>query len=282
MKKGFTLIEILSVIVILAVISIIAYPKIIDVISISKVSAYNSAKGNIIESAKLKYLADVNSAKVIEYTVDDLISSGYLDKNTKNPITMKNYEDTKVLVTAHDNDVSFNYVDGKTLYDVVSGQDDSSGLYKYDDEYIFKGSNPRNYVSFDGQIYRILKTDEYHSIYLLKDEEITHIKKDGLNSYINSYYNDNYLEKVKNNLISFSLLSYSDYLNSFINDETYIINNSSIWVEYSDSFKYLSYLTNELTDLDNYGNVRFVLKLKNYLTVLSGDGSQLNPYVVNE
>ncbi len=282
MKKGFTLIEILSVIVILAVISIIAYPKIIDVISISKVSAYNSAKGNIIESAKLKYLADVNSAKVIEYTVDDLISSGYLDKNTKNPITMKNYEDTKVLVTAHDNDVSFNYVDGKTLYDVVSEQDDSSGLYKYDDEYVFKGSNPRNYVSFDGQIYRILKTDEYHSIYLLKDEEITHIKKDGLNSYINSYYNDNYLEKVKNNLISFSLLSYSDYLNSFINDETYIINNSSIWVEYSDSFKYLSYLTNELTDLDNYGNVRFVLKLKNYLTVLSGDGSQLNPYVVNE
>ena len=282
MKKGFTLIEILSVIVILAVISIIAYPKIIDVISISKVSAYNSAKGNIIESAKLKYLADVNSAKVIEYTVDDLISSGYLDKNTKNPITMKNYEDTKVLVTAHDNDVSFNYVDGKTLYDVVSGQDDSSGLYKYNDEYVFKGSNPRNYVSFDGQIYRILKTDEYHSIYLLKDEEITHIKKDGLNSYINSYYNDNYLEKVKNNLISFSLLSYSDYLNSFINDETYIINNSSIWVEYSDSFKYLSYLTNELTDLDNYGNVRFVLKLKNYLTVLSGDGSQLNPYVVNE
>ena len=39
MKKGFTLIELLAVIAILAVISVIAYPKVIDTIGASRLTA---------------------------------------------------------------------------------------------------------------------------------------------------------------------------------------------------------------------------------------------------
>ena len=64
MKKGFTLIELLAVIVLLGIISAIAYPKILDVIENSKISAFNSSKKLIIESAKTKYLSDVSKANV--------------------------------------------------------------------------------------------------------------------------------------------------------------------------------------------------------------------------
>ncbi len=282
MKKGFTLIEVLAVIVILSVISAIAYPKIIDTISISKITAYNTAKANLIESAKLKFLADVNNSKITEYTIDDLIKSGYVSKDTKNPLTMKDYENTKIIVTNREDDVTFNYVEGDTLYDVIIKQKESDGLYKIGDEYIYKGINSNNYISFSGEIYRILKADNFHNVYLLKDEENALVKKDNIYNYVTSYYNDNYTEIVKNNVITFDVLDYSDYINSVLNNETYIVNNSNIWVKKDNDYKYLSYIDNKIIDSENYGNLRFVLKLKNYLTVTSGDGSQLKPYIVNE
>ena len=276
MKKGFTLIEVLSVIVILSVICAIAYPKIIDVIESSRISAYNSAKGNIIESAKLKYLASVNGAKVTEYTVDDLISSGYLSKNTKNPITSKDYENTKVVITNDNGKVSYSYIDSKTLYDVISKKD---GIYKNNEDYIFKGSNAYNYISFNEEIYRILKIDELRNVYIIKDEDKTTINKNNIDEYITSYYNDNYAQEIKSKIISFEVLDYEDYINSYIKDDTFIINNNDIWVKYLDEYKSLSYIKNELNNKEN-ANIRLVLKLKNDITIIGGEGTQLNPYLI--
>ena len=276
MKKGFTLIEVLSVIVILSVICAIAYPKIIDVIESSRISAYNSAKGNIIESAKLKYLADINNAKITEYTVDDLIASGYLSKNTKNPITSKNYENTKVVITNDNGKVSYSYIDSKTLYDVISKKD---GIYKNNEDYIFKGSNAYNYISFNEEIYRILKIDELRNVYIIKDEDKTTINKNNIDEYITSYYNDNYAQEIKSKIISFEVLDYEDYINSYIKDDTFIINNNDIWVKYLDEYKSLSYIKNELNNKEN-ANIRLVLKLKNDITIIGGEGTQLNPYLI--
>ena len=280
-KHGFTLIELLSVIIILAIISVIAYPKVADVIALSKISAYNSAKGNIIESARLKYIADVNNPKIVEYTIDDLITSGYLSKDTKNPLTNKDYENTKVLVTNDNGDISFKYVEGNTLYDEISALNDKSGVYKQDNDYIFKGINNNNYVSFNKEIYRILKVDEMRNVYLLKDEINKIVNKNELDEYIMSYYNDNYSEKIKRNILMIDILGYDDYKNSFINDNSYITNNNNIWVRKGNDVRSLSYITEEMTN-DNKANIRMVLKLKSNISVIKGDGSQLNPYVLTE
>lgn len=276
MKKGFTLIEVLSVIVILSVICAIAYPKIIDVIESSRISAYNSAKGNIIESAKLKYLADINNAKITEYTVDDLIASGYLSKNTKNPITSKNYENTKVVITNDNGKVSYSYIDSDTLYDIISKKD---GIYKDNENYIFKGNNVYNYVSFNEEIYRILKIDELRNVYIIKDEDKVAINKNDITDYITSYYNDNYTQEIKSKISSFDILDYEDYINSYIKDDTFINNNNDIWVKYLDEYKSISYLQNELSNKEE-ANIRFVLKLKSDISVISGEGTQLNPYII--
>ena len=180
MKKGFTLIELLSVIVILAVIAAIAYPKVLDVIGASRVSAYNSAKGNIIESAKLKYLADVNASKVTEYSVSDLISDGYLKKGIKNPLTNKEYENTKVVIINDNGKISYEYVEGNTLYDSINNLDDKEGLYKENDYYIYKGINANNYISFNEEVYRILKMDSYRNMYIVKNTDDNVINFDSI------------------------------------------------------------------------------------------------------
>ena len=279
-KKGFTLIEILSVVVILSVISVIAYPKIIDVIGNARISAYNSAKGNILNSAKLKYMANINEANVTEYTVKELIDDGYLKKDTKNPITNKEYEDTKVIITKKDNDVSVDYISGVTLFDRIKKKSESDGLYKENGIYTYKGTNAKNYISFNGEIYRIIKIDSYQSTYIIKDELNVNISKSSVEEYVNSYYNDNYNEIIKNNIQSVDVLEYNDYKNSYLKGDTYIVNNNDIWVR-DNEYKSLSYITNDINQSTN-ANIRLVLKLKNTITTISGDGSQLNPYVVME
>ncbi|MBP3635113.1 MAG: prepilin-type N-terminal cleavage/methylation domain-containing protein [Bacilli bacterium] len=282
MKKGYTLIEILAVIAILAVIGAIAYPKIADLIDMSKINAYSAARKNIIESAKLKYLADVNSNVVTEYKVVDLIDEGYISKDTKNPLTNDEYSDqTKVVITKENGNIKYDYVDGNTIYDVVSKKNDSDGIYLDNNEYIYRGENAKNYTSFNGEIYRIIKIDSYRNTYLLKEQGNNEINKNDLKNYINSYYNDNYSEEYKTKISKFDILDYEMYLNSFIGNESFITNNSNIWVNYGLEYKILNNVTNTLEDNDK-ANVTFVLKLNNTITIINGNGSQLDPYIIGE
>ena len=252
-NRAYTLIELLSVVVILAIIGAIAVPKVLETIGISKLTAYNVAKNNIVSSAKIKYLADVNNSKTTQYTVDDLIEGGYLKKDIKNPITNKKYEDTKIIITNENGNI----------------------------KYIYKGNNVNNYLSYDGKVYRILKVDEYGKIYLLLDEMSDVISDTNVEGYINSYYNDNYLENSKNNIISIDMLKYSDYINSYIDDETYININNDIWLKDNKNYKVLSYLTNQLTDKKS-ARAKLVIKMKNSLAVKDGNGTQLNPYIIEK
>ena len=280
-NRAYTLIELLSVVVILAIISAIAVPRVLETIGISKITAYNVAKENIVSSAKIKYLADVNNSKITQYTVDDLIKDGYLKKDIKNPITNQKYENTKILITNGNGNIKYNYVEGSTLYDIISSLNDKDGVYKQNDTYIYKGNNVNNYLSYDGKIYRILKIDEYRKIYLLLDDVSEKISDTDVIGYINSYYNDNYLENSKNNIVSVDMLKYNDYMNSYIDDETYINVDDDIWLKDSKDYKVLSYLTNQLTDKKS-ARAKLVVKMKNSLIVKDGNGTQLNPYIIEK
>ena len=277
-NKAYTLIELLSVIVILAVISAIAVPKIIDIIAISKLNAYNEAKNNIVDSAKLKYLSDVNSSKITQYTIDDLVEDGYLKENIKNPITNQKYENTKIVITNEDGNIKYDYIEGNTLYDIIINLNDTSGLYKENDNYLYKGIYSKNYISFNGDIYRIIKVDSYRNIYILKDKEDELININNIDDFIKSYYNDNYLQEEKNSILSIDILEFDDYVNSYIDNESYIENNYSMWVKENEKYKCMLY--DELIDEKN-ANVRFVLKLKGSTIIKRGNGSQVNPYIIN-
>ena len=279
-NKAYTLIELLSVIVILAIISAIAVPKVIDVIGVARITAYNASKRNIVESAKIKYLADVNNSNVTEYTIDDLITDGYLKKDIKNPLTNEEYKDTKVLITNEDGNIKYEYVEGNTLYDILINLNDKDGVYKSGNNYIYKGINSNNYVSFNGEIYRILKLDSYRNIYLLKDEIKSNIKKENIDEFLVSYLNDNYLEKARENIISLNILNYNDYNNSFINNESFITLNNNIWVKDNNEYKILT-LTNNILDGNN-ANIRLVLKMKSSISIKNGNGTQLKPYEIEK
>lgn len=280
MKKGFTLIELLAVIMILSVISVIAYPKVIDAIGASRLTAYNVSKSNIVDAAKLKYLADVNSTSITEYTVQDLIDTGYIKKGTKNPLTDEEYDNnTKVLITNNNGVVKYEYVEGKTLYDYVSAKSEKDNVYKINNEFIYKGKDSLNYVSFNKDVYRLVKVDKYRSAYLVKETDVM-INKENIEEYEKSYTNDNFDEEVRNKLFSdASIISLELYNQTILNNTSYINMDNNDWIKDNNEYKVMT-MNNEFTSVDS-AKTHIVLKLNGNVTVSSGNGTQLNPYLLN-
>ena len=280
MKKGFTLIELLAVIAILAVISVIAYPKVIDTIGASRLTAYNVSKSNIVDAAKLKYLADVNSTSITEYTVQDLIDTGYIKKGTKNPLTDEDYDNnTKVLITNNKGVVRYEYVEGKTLYDYVSTKSEKENVYKVNNEFVYKGKDSLNYVSFNKDVYRLVKVDMYRCAYLVKETD-EKIDKQNIEEYEKSYTNDNFDEEVRNKLFSdASIISLELYNQTILNNSSYINMDNNDWIKDNNEYKVMT-MNNEFTSVDS-AKTYIVLKLNGNVTVSGGNGTQLKPYVLN-
>lgn len=113
-KKGFTLIELLMVIAIIAIISMILVPNVINMISINKQKSCESLKKNIISATKLyvnenKYDLDFTCDKTIEIPISDLIDTGKLDGEIKNPINNDDLTNKEVSVTFNCQTKQFTY-----------------------------------------------------------------------------------------------------------------------------------------------------------------------------
>ena len=93
MKKGFTLVELLAVIVILGVIALITVVSVNNILSDSKDSLSATQKHNVEEAAKAYYLKEGMDEEDTCISISELISKGYIEaKEVKDPKTKENLE----------------------------------------------------------------------------------------------------------------------------------------------------------------------------------------------
>ena len=115
-KKGFTLIEILAVIVILGVLAVLVVPSLIGIINDSKERAYE-LQIKTIETAAKDYITEhgltINELENVggTYTMSlqELIGLGYLESGIINPLTSNEFNETTttVLITKTTNSYTF-------------------------------------------------------------------------------------------------------------------------------------------------------------------------------
>ena len=86
-KKGFTLVELLAVIVVLAILVLLAMPRVTSMMEKARQNSFTVEANEIQKVAQTVYndhlLSGTDDAKngVACYTVDELIDGGYLDKD---------------------------------------------------------------------------------------------------------------------------------------------------------------------------------------------------------
>lgn len=126
MKKGFTLVELLGVIVILAIISMIAVPLIDRSINKSDEDLYNTQINQIVKAAKNYYAEPENidglpqnDEDSVTVTLEALQKGGYLPTEVDNPKTGEPFNPTLSYVTVTKKGNHFEY---KATVDDAGGE----------------------------------------------------------------------------------------------------------------------------------------------------------------
>lgn len=149
-RKGFTLIEVLAVIVLIGIIGVLVIPSIIDTVNIGKKSSYELMIKNIVTASKMYYeeceygdLSDESkygsyackiSNNAVVINLDSLANTGFLDS------TFDKEKNKKVVIdTRNNNDISTCYIKitktknekGKVTYVVSSSSADTKCPIEY-------------------------------------------------------------------------------------------------------------------------------------------------------
>ena len=176
MKKGFTLVELIVVIVLLSLISIFTFPSINKVINERKEKLYNIQIENIKASAE-SYINKNNlfstNDKVI-VTLCELKQSGFTDENIKDPRTGLLISDNSRVIAIKDSN----------KYDFIIENDNDNTCAVNDKdlyEYIEVGSE------------YILKNDDnkYTITIYLNNEEVDSVDTSEINTYVIKYVSSN-------------------------------------------------------------------------------------------
>ncbi len=117
MKEGFTLVELLAVIILLGLLSLIAVPVVDKLIKDSEEDLYQNQINNIEASAKNWASENIfslpeNVGDYVDKTICDLEKEGFLEVDIKNP---KNdeifYKDSYVRITKTDYGFEYEYIE---------------------------------------------------------------------------------------------------------------------------------------------------------------------------
>lgn len=143
---------------------------------------YNTVEERTLANAARNYYNDKSdllpkdnyATSVI--TMEELIQGNYI-KPEKRRDGSTNTCDSYVIVVKSGDEYFYNpYIkcnddrDTILLYDAITNnvvEDNDEGLHKINDEYIFKGESPDNFVSFAGTTWRIVKIDEDKNIKII-------------------------------------------------------------------------------------------------------------------
>lgn len=132
----------------------------------------------------------------------------YINKNGKIQIIandgkyciIKKYNDNDVSVT-NDNDCKLIESTKLGNINVVINEDNSNGLYRNDTDYIYRGSNPDNYIMIMNEMYRIIKINKLGYITIIKNNNIGDFKWDIDNNYnVSLMRESNILYYLNNNM----------------------------------------------------------------------------------
>lgn len=234
-RNGFTLVELMAVIIIISLIALLTFPNIINQIKKTKKSNNKMIEDVVIEQAK-KYVND-NKDELLEdeycMPISTLIDNDYIKEDIVN---INDIKDNKVVHITLDNNNSYevldknkcflsavkyllnktnpitvtNYTDGD-IHEMYTFEHESTVQTPALTDYRYIGSDPNNYVEFNNEIWRIIGIfnveDENgnwkEKIKIVRNESIGNMPRDENNvnewttATLNTYLNQDYYNSLE-------------------------------------------------------------------------------------
>lgn len=217
-KYGFTLIEVLVVIIILGLLAVILYPTFDKLIKNNKEKLYEKQVETLEHSASLwgtDNLSLLNNAGTYRLDLNTLYTAGYINNDDIiNPMTGTDMTGCVVVDwQGNANQYSYKYdpdCNILSIREVASELINNTTTTEYYDGKLLTGSQDANYVWYSGFVWRIMGQDSDGNVKLIMEETLATIqwgkcvsnngdyicsKYD--NSYIKEWLNDYFLEQLK-------------------------------------------------------------------------------------
>lgn len=187
-RDGFTLIELLAVIVIVAVLTVVVFPSMYRSVRKIKENSYSLLVHSFEEDARLytsRHQQEIeDSLDFYNYfvlTLNDLKYDGILSTPIKDPRTNDVIDLNKKIIitreTAKAYDICFEddncYVPILLVNEltkegnIVTGSIDGLHYNENNDTYYFMGNDPKNWVSFGGYLWRVVKINSDRTVKLI-------------------------------------------------------------------------------------------------------------------
>lgn len=276
-KKGAVTFSTILMIMLFAVIGVFCIPAFSNLKENFLASNYTSNANNMIQGAKSKFGADIsniNKDGILEYTVEELIKDGYIKEEELNSGIDKK---SKVLVIVKNGYVTYKYVNGTTLVNKIT-----PSMKQINNEYYYTSNNVNNYISFNEEIYRIIKVDDSENILIIKDDYEKELLKNSIEDYLSMIKNDELSSKYSNMVNGeMDVLDVQTYNNTKENNETYLNKSYNFWILDNGEYKVFDSMTNSFSD-NSKAYVPVVIKLDISILCESGDGSRVNPFIISK
>ena len=194
-KNGFTLVELLSIVVILGIIVVVALPQISGSIGSKKEKQYNKIV-KIVENAGKVYLTENGTRDSV--SIDILIKNDYLTSGLKNPINNTPLTGCVKKITS-DGVTKYKYEVDNCPDENIFIVDHITNLYNDEETRIkdglkkdntpdqnirYYGSNPNNYVLFNNELWRIIGVFG-NNVKLVRSESLGSLSWDSSESSVN-------------------------------------------------------------------------------------------------
>ena len=243
-KSGFTLIELIGIVVIIGLILLVAVPTINNVIERSEENKKQEALNNIYMATENYLMANYDEYSSLdnigasEYIyVMDLINQQYIDIDELNPNDDESFDSKDVVKVTRNEDNTFGYelTSLKTLIETLLEQytpGSTTGLLVDESNsnvYYYKGTNDEvsnNYLWYGGHHWRVVEIDtDANTLLLISQQPLTAIQPASavwttqesyessyINTWLNEYFYNSLDSSVQNSIISntFNIGIYTD------------------------------------------------------------------------
>ncbi len=237
----------------------------------NKASLSEANEASLLQDVKTYVTNNIDKYKdeeIVIFTKKDLVVNSIIKED--NDLD----EDSRVYVSINNGYVVDAYIKNRSINNYIMNDYKSDNFIIKDNNYYFVGNEVSNYISFNNELYRIIKVDSEGNLHIIKNDKEDTVTKDKIDIQIQIFKNKKYYNYINN----VTLINISDYNNTIKDGKTFLESNYKYFVNTSDGYT----IINGISEDEEEAALKLVIEINKDASYEKGVGTIVDPIIISE